>query len=275
MRPKISVITATLNRRDFLPRCIEGVASQSYPYKEHVIVDGGSTDGTVDLLRDYERKYPHIKWISEPDNGISSALNKAIGLASGEVIGVNGDDDFYQPGALEIVATEFERDPSVAVVSGDCDHIRNDGAFWFTLKAGFTTNRDLVEYWRHWCRSVALPAPSTFFKKEVVAVVGGFEEADRYAMDYHHWIKITRKFKVKIVSQTLANFRCDEGTVSWSQGKEQLDEMYAISRKYWGSIAGINFYRMAFSYLEYHKWPPFKSRVQNALRYRLRWLLRN
>ncbi len=175
MRPKISVITATLNRRDYLPRCIEGVASQSYPHREHVIVDGGSTDGTVDLLRAYARKYPHIKWISEPDNGISSALNKAIGLASGEIIGVNGDDDFYQPEALEIVATEFEQDPAVAVVSGDCDHIRNDGTFWFTLKAGFTTNRDLVEYWRHWCRSVALPAPSTFFKKEVVAVVGGFE----------------------------------------------------------------------------------------------------
>src|SRR5687767_3497055 len=94
MRPRISIITATLNRREFLPRCIEAVARQSYPNKEHVIVDGGSTDGTVEILESYAKKYSHIKWISEPDNGISSALNKGMGIATGQIIGVNGDDDF-------------------------------------------------------------------------------------------------------------------------------------------------------------------------------------
>jgi len=277
MKPKISIVTATLNRKDYLPRCIEGVAGQSYPYKEHLIIDGGSTDGAFELLKSYAEKYPHLRWISEKDNGISSALNKGLAMATGDIIGVNGDDDFYEPGAFEIVADEFERNPSVGVVSGNCDHIRNDGTVEFTSKAGFTNRRDLIEYWRCWVRTVFLPAPSTFFRKTAVDLVGGFDEADRYAMDYHHWIKITEKFDVKVIDRVLAKFRCDEGTVTFSRSAEQLAEMYAISRKYWGSRISVSYYRMAFSYLEYHKLNPkvrtLTDRARNSLRYRLGWLL--
>jgi glycosyltransferase involved in cell wall biosynthesis len=274
MQPKISIVTATLNRRDYLPRCIEGVASQSYPHKEHLIIDGGSTDGTVEFLKSCAEKYPHIKWISEKDNGISSALNKGLALATGDIIGVNGDDDFYEPGTFEIVAAEFERDPEVGIISGNCDHIRNDGTVWLTLKAGFTSRRDLIEYWNHWASSVFLPAPSTFFRKAGVDLVGGFEEADRYAMDYHHWIKLTEKFRVKIIDRVLAKFRYDEGTVTFSMSGMQRDEMYAISKKYWGSKAGLSFYRMAFSYFEHHQWPPFRDRVRNSFKYRLRKIMK-
>src|SRR5438067_1298220 len=243
MKLKISIVTATLNRKDFLPRCIEAVAGQSHPYKEHLIIDGGSVDGTVELLKSYAEKYPHIRWISEKDNGISSALNKGLAMATGDIIGVNGDDDCYLPGAFEIVAAEFERNPSSGVVSGNCNEIRNDGAVALTIMAGCTSRRHLIEYWKHWGQSSLLPAPSTFFRKEVVEVVGGFDEADRYAMDYHHWIKITEKFEVKIVDHVLAKFRCDEGTVSFSQGPQQLAEMHAISRKYWGPKLSFAYYR--------------------------------
>jgi len=273
MKSKFSIVTATLNRHDYLPRCIEGVAGQNYPDKEHLIIDGGSSDGTIELLQDYQKKYPHIKWISEPDNGISSALNKGLAMATGEIIGVNGDDDFYEPGALDLVAREFDQDPSVGVVSGNCDHIRNDGTVWFTVKAGFTNRRDLIEYWRHWGRSTFLPAPSTFFRKVVVDTVGGFDEADRYAMDYHHWIKITEKFSVKTIDQVLAKFRCDEGTISFSRNAEQLAEAYSISSRYWGSKFSGSYYRMAFSYFEYHKLRPalqaFKTRAHNSFKYRV------
>ncbi len=274
MQPKISIVTATLNRREYLPRCIEGVASQSYPHKEHLIIDGGSTDGTVEFLQSCAEKYPHIKWISETDNGISSALNKGLAMATGEIIGVNGDDDYYQPETFEIVAAEFARDPTVGIVSGNCDHIRNDGTVWLTLKAGFTSRRDLIQYWNHWASSVFLPAPSTFFRKTGVDMVGGFEESDRYAMDYHHWIKLTEKFRVQIIDRVLARFRYDEGTVTFSMSGRQVDEMYSISRKYWGSKSSLSYYRMAFSYLEHHHWPPFRDRVRNSFRYRLRKLLK-
>jgi glycosyltransferase involved in cell wall biosynthesis len=274
MQPKISIVTATLNRQDYLPRCIEGVAGQSYPNKEHVIIDGGSTDGAVEVLKSYAEKYPHLKWISEKDNGISSALNKGLALATGDIIGVNGDDDHYLPGAFEAVAAAFEQNPFVSVVSGNCIHVRNDGAVESGWKTGFTNRRELIEFWKHWGKSVFLPAPSTFFKKAVVGVVGGFDEADRYAMDYHHWIKITEKFEVKTIDQVLAKFRHDEGSISFSQGREQLAEMYVISRKHWGSLFNPDFYRLSFSYFQHHKWPPLRDRLTNSIRYRLRRLLK-
>jgi glycosyltransferase involved in cell wall biosynthesis len=274
MKPKISIVTATLNRKDYLPRCIEGVAGQSYPHKEHLIIDGGSTDGAVELLKSYAEKYPHLRWISEKDNGISSALNKGLTMATGDIIGVNGDDDFYLPGAFEIVAEEFEQNPSVGVVSGNCEIIHNDGTVALGWKTGFTNRRELIEFWKHWGKSVFLPAPSTFFRKEVVDAVGGFDEADRFAMDYHHWIKITEKFRVKTTASVLARFRHDEGSISFSRGQEQLAEMHGISRQHWGSIFDPDFYRLSFSYLEHHKWPPLRDRLRNSIRYRLRWLLK-
>jgi glycosyltransferase involved in cell wall biosynthesis len=272
-KPKISIVTATLNRKDYLPRCIEGVAGQSYPYKEHLIIDGGSTDGALDLLKSYAKKYPHIKWISEKDNGISSALNKGLAMATGDIIGVNGDDDFYAPGVFEIVAAEFAADPGLGVVSGNCAHINNNNVVWEAGKAGFTTRWDLIEYWRYWCRAVFLPAPSTFFRREVISKVGGFEEADRYAMDYHHWIKITEEFRVKTIDKVFATFRCDEGTVSFSSNKEQLAEMHRISRKYWGSLLSASYYRLRASYIRHVVLPnkvfPVLDRMRNSFKYRL------
>jgi glycosyltransferase involved in cell wall biosynthesis len=269
MNLKFSIVTATLNRRDYLPRCIEGVAAQSYPEKEHLIIDGGSTDGTLELLESYTQKYPHIKWISEPDTGISSALNKGLALASGEIIGVNGDDDFYLPATFEIVAREFEHNSSVGVVAGHCDCIRNDDSLFYTSKAGFTTRRELIQHWRTWGTTTFLPAPSTFIRREVVAAVGGFDEADKYAMDYHHWIKITERFDVKIIDRVLARFRYDEGTVTFSQAQEQWDETHRISRKYWGPTTSLEFYRMAWSYFAHQNLTPIIERARNSFRYRL------
>jgi glycosyltransferase involved in cell wall biosynthesis len=274
MSIKISIVTATFNRKHYLPRCLDGVGQQTYPHKEHIIIDGGSTDGTIEFLADYARKFPHVRWISEPDNGISSALNKGLALAQGDVIGVNGDDDFYEPGAFAAVAKAFEQNPTVGIVSGNCNRVRNDDTLAGVLTAGFTRRRELIEYWNHWCEDVMLPAPSTFFKKEVIGVVGGFDENDRYAMDYHHWIKITEKFKVKIIDQTLANFRIDEGSVSFSQGQAQLDEVYRISRKYWGSLVNPDFYLLSFSYFKHFKWPPLRDRIRNSIKYRLGGLLK-
>jgi glycosyltransferase involved in cell wall biosynthesis len=268
MNLKISIITATLNRKDFLPRCIEAVAQQSYPYKEHLIVDGGSTDGTVDLLRSYSQTYPHIRWISEEDNGISNAFNKGLSMVTGDVIGIIGDDDFHEPGAFETVIAEFERNPSIGVVSGNCDHIYNDGTLRFTVKAGFTSHQDLIEFWKNWGRTTYLPPQSTFFRKEVIDKVGGFDEADRYAMDYHHWIKITEHFEVKILDKVLAKFRWDEGTVSFMQVREQEAEACAISKRYWGSKTSRSYYRMAFSYFDYYWWSPLRIRVSSSIKYR-------
>jgi glycosyltransferase involved in cell wall biosynthesis len=245
---RISIITATYNRRDHIARCIESVAGQSYPDKEHIIVDGGSTDGTVDLLKEYASRYPHIRWISEPDNGISDAFNKGIAMMTGDAFGIIGDDDYYEPEFFDVVAAEFARHPESGVVSGNCAFIRNDGEIWMTQRASFSGRRDLIECWNHWGKGATLPAPSTFIRRQVVERVGGFDVADRYAMDYHHWIKITEHFPVHTIDRHLANFRFDQGSVSHTQMRRQWDETVAISRRYWGPAGSASYYGMLLSY---------------------------
>ena len=258
---KISVVTATLNRRDFLPRCIESVVAQDHPDKEHVLIDGGSTDGAVEVLRDYAGRYPHIRWVSEKDGGLSEALNKGLALATGAACGVLGDDDFYLPGALARVAGEFARRPEVGLVSGDCDQVHNDGSLWVTLHSCFTTRDELLQPWRYWGRPVMLPAPSTFISRAALATVGGFDERDQYAMDYRHWVKITEKFPVQTVGQTLAVFRCGQGTISFSANRKQRAETMRISRDYWGSPVRPAYWRFLRSYLRYYQWQRVLDRL--------------
>ena len=258
---KISVVTATLNRRDFLPRCLESVAAQDYPHKEHVIIDGGSTDGTVDLLRKYAETHPHVRWISEKDDGLSQALNKGLALASGDAVGVLGDDDYYLPGALTQVAAEFAAHPDAGLVSGGCDQVHNDGSLWLTLRACFTSRDELIQCWRFWGRPVMLPAPSTFIARTALDAVGGFEERDKYAMDYRHWIKLTEKFSVRTLNRTLAVFRCGEGTISFSANRRQWAETLSASRDYWGRPLSRPWLRFFGSYLRFYQW----QRVLNKL----------
>ena len=266
MNFKLTAITATRNREAFLPRCIESVAAQSYPYKEHIIIDGDSLDGTISLLKSYAEKYPHIRWQSEKDSGISNALNKGLTIATGDAIGVIGDDDYYVPEAFAMIASEFERDADVGVVAGNCDIIGNDNRVKATQKASYTNRGDLIQCWRHWGKRVALAAPSTFIRKRVIDEVGGFDEADRYAMDYHHWLKITKKFpKVRAVDAVFARFRCDTGSISFSLADEQWQELLMISKKHWRSEGTLIYGEILLSYLKYYQWPLFKRVVRNKV----------
>ncbi|MEO6725676.1 MAG: glycosyltransferase family 2 protein [Blastocatellia bacterium] len=258
---KLSVITATYNRKDFLPRCLASVAGQSYASKEHIVIDGSSDDGTPELLAKYAEQNPHLKWISEPDRGISHAFNKGLAMATGDAIGVIGDDDFYEPDVFRLIAEEFARHPEAGIVSGHCDVINNDDQAITTEQARFTTRRELLECWRCWGRRVMLPAPSTFFRRQAVEAVGGFDEADRYAMDYRHWIKITERFPVRILDRTLASFRHDAGTTSFSYNRQQWDETLAISKQYWGSKLSPDFYVLSFSYWRHFQYPEWRQRV--------------
>ncbi len=104
--PKISIVTPSYNSAEFIEDCIQSVLKQNYPNFEHIIIDGGSTDGTVEILK----KYPHLKWISEPDEGQSDALNKGFKKAEGDIIGWLNSDDVYLPGTFNKVADILSND---------------------------------------------------------------------------------------------------------------------------------------------------------------------
>ena len=121
---KISIITITYNSAKTLPRTLESVQSQTYPEIEHVIVDGASTDGTRNLIENYAKQHPNVRWISEKDNGIYNALNKGISLATGDVIGfLHSDDVLFSTRSIEQIAAAFEK-PDIDVVYGDLQYCR-------------------------------------------------------------------------------------------------------------------------------------------------------
>jgi len=115
--PRISIITPCLNRADFVAEAVESVLAQARQDVEHIVVDGGSNDGTLDVLA----KYPHLTVVSEPDTGLYDAINKGIRMSTGEVVGLLNSDDVYLPGALQTVAEVFARNPELDVVSGGAE----------------------------------------------------------------------------------------------------------------------------------------------------------
>lgn len=174
---RISIITPCLNRAGFIAEAIESVLAQDYPDVEHIVVDGGSTDGTLGILA----KYPHLTVVSEPDSGLYDALNKGIAMAGGEVIGLLNSDDFYAPGILAGIAARFEADPAMDMVSG--------GAVVFEEQRGgrhLSNDYSGPEFSRLSLEQITVGVPvinARFFRRSLFARVGPFDTAYRIAAD--------------------------------------------------------------------------------------------
>lgn len=122
--PKITIITPSLNQAFFIEETIQSVFSQGYPYLEYLVIDGGSTDGTIDILKKYEGR---LSWISGPDSGQTNAINKGLRLATGEVVAFLNSDDLYEPGALLTVGEFFASRPEAVWLTGMCINIDQSG----------------------------------------------------------------------------------------------------------------------------------------------------
>ena len=127
----ISIITPVYNGEKFIESCIKVVIEQNCSNAEHIIVDGGSTDGTVRIIKQYAEQYPHIRWVSEPDKGQSDAMNKGIALAKGEILGFLNVDDFYEPNVLNRVLEIFKTLPNPSLLMGKCNFLNDqDKVIW-------------------------------------------------------------------------------------------------------------------------------------------------
>jgi glycosyltransferase involved in cell wall biosynthesis len=172
----ISIITPSLNRAGFIVEAIESVLSQDYPAIEHIIVDGGSTDGTLDILK----RYPHLRVISEPDQGLYDAINKGIRLARGEIIGLLNTDDCYAPNVFSPLAACFLENPDTLCVCGAASYFMDQDQRQETiLRLPPITARNLPER-----LTTGIPAiNSCLFRKSVFDRIGYFDLAYRLAAD--------------------------------------------------------------------------------------------
>ena len=198
---KISIITITYNSAATLPRALESVRSQTYGDIEHIIVDGASTDGTKELIINYQlsilnSQSPKVRWISEPDGGIYNALNKGIAMATGDVIGfLHSDDVLYSPDSIGQIAAAFESS-GADVVYGDLEYRHGDKVVRRWRSNAFRRG-DLKYGWMP-------PHPTVYVRREVYRQVGPYDEWFRISADYDMILRIfTAGYKTRYIPQVL------------------------------------------------------------------------
>jgi glycosyltransferase involved in cell wall biosynthesis len=223
---RFSIVTPTLNRMNYLRECIESVFEQDYEDVEHVIVDGGSTDGTVPMLESLCARYgAKIRWISEPDRGISDGVNKGLRMVTGDVINWIGSDDKLSKGALPMVARYFDENATALWLYGSYVMIDENGEFLQMRKA---TEFDYTRF----LRTGYICGPSLFARAELARRVGPLREDLLYAMDFEWCLRMAGVAPPHKLDPVLAYFRWHPGSVSMARRIAQLDEGLAISLLY-------------------------------------------
>ena len=238
--PRITVITPSYNQGAFIKETIESVLGQSYPDLEYLVMDGGSTDDTIDILKSYGGR---LKWVSEKDRGQSDAINKGIRRSTGEIIAYLNSDDLYEKGALEKAARYFTANPESLWMTGRCRIIDTDGAegrkaitaYKNFLLGRYSYNMLLVTNF--------ISQPATFMRKRAFSEFGLFDEAQHRVMDYDLWLRLGHKHPPGVLGDYLASFRVHPGSKTSSSFKYTFKEELEVARRHTGSsvINGLHY----------------------------------
>ena len=224
--PPITVVTPSFNQARFIGETIESVLRQGYPNLEYVVVDGGSTDGTQDILRRYGDR---LRWISERDRGQADAVNKGVALAHGDIIGWLNSDDTYAPGALHRVARVFAASPDVGVVYGDADHVLEDGAHYGPYPTSSFDYQRLAE-------TCFICQPAAFITRRAFDDVGGVDSELQFCMDYDLWIRMGRQHRFVYLGEVLAQSRLHDRTKTLGSRRAVIEEILATVKRHYGVV---------------------------------------
>ena len=246
--PKITVVTPSYNQGGFIGQTIESVLSQGYPDLEYIVMDGGSTDNTVDVLRQYDGR---LTWFSEKDRGQVHAINKGFRMATGDVLAFLNSDDLYLPGALQTVGEHFAGHPESSWLTGRCRIIDGENR---EIRKGITA------YKNAWLRIANyqtlqitdfVSQMATFWRKEAYKRVGELNESLHYVMDWDYWMRLGRHYKLSVVHRDLACFRMHAASKSGASAAKavaaanaQFDEEIRMARVHTRSRLLLTLHRM-------------------------------
>lgn len=206
----LSVITPVYNGERFIEKCIKVVIDQNCSQLEHIIVDGGSTDKTVEIIKQYAEKYSHIRWISEKDRGQSDAMNKGVAMAKGKILDFLNVDDYYEPNVLNRVLQIFETLPEPSLLVGNCNVWNSENRVWYVNKPRRLKLTDLL------LGPDVNPYPvnpsAYFYHASLHEKIGPYDVDEHYMMDIHFLLKAVQVAHVKYVDETLGNYLMIPGT---------------------------------------------------------------
>lgn len=238
MKSKISIVTPSYNQGQFLEETILSVLNQDYPNIEYIIIDGGSTDNSVDIIKKYADRLTY--WVSEPDKGMTHALNKGFARTTGDILNWINSDDYFLPGAFRAVAEAFNsRDDRRGFVYGDVRNIRADGTILGERKM-IEFDSGILRYGRN-----LFAQPASFFHSRVLDKIGLLDENLPFAMDYEFWIRAYNAgFAFQKIDKLLAAFRFhgESKTVGGRSRQTEEYEQVMLDRvlhmkRNWGSLA--------------------------------------
>ncbi len=217
--PLISIVTPSYNQGQFIEETIRSILLQGYPNLEYLIIDGGSTDNSVEIIKKYERYLSY--WISESDKGPTEAINKGWQKTNGEIIAYLNSDDVYFPTTLATIAQAFRQDLTAQLICGNELQIDAEG---YVIRQSNITQIDRQSL----LNLNFIPQPSTFIKKSVVDSLQGLNPEIKYTFDFELWVRITRSHSIKCIPDLLAVTRWHNDTITLTSRAKIGSELVKI-----------------------------------------------
>jgi len=253
MPPLVSIVTPSYNQARFLTETIRSVLTQDYPNFEYIIVDGGSTDGSAEIIKQYTDKLAW--WVSEPDLGQADAINKGFAHAHGEIFAWLNSDDTYQPGAISQAVESFLAFPNAALVYGDANLIDEKGNIIGRFPSRQTNLHRLLR------GSVHIPQQTTFFRSNSWEQVGHLDPTFHMAMDYDLWVRLAKLASLIYVPRLWANFRLHNEGKSVALDDRFYPEMIRVYQRERGE--GISFLAVRWRLRRiFYAWLPLHLRLR-------------
>lgn len=229
MLPSISVVTPSYNQAQFIAQTVDSVRQQQYPHLEHLVIDGLSTDGTLDVLAGYG---DDVVVTSEKDSGQTEAINKGLRKAQGDVICWLNSDDYLLPGALQAVGEFFAAHPEVTWVTGDGVIVDAEGR---PIQKPVRTYKQVLRKFPpavYLGLANSIVQPATFWRRSVHERIGYLDESLHYTMDYDWWMRLLSTGRPGKIDRALCGFRIHDASKSGSLYEQMLDEDYQTFRRH-------------------------------------------
>ncbi len=230
---KISVIVPSFNQGRFIEETIRSIVTQGWPDLEIIIIDGGSTDETLDVIRKYESSI--ASWISEPDRGQADAIHKGLRKATGDIVTWFGADDLYADGIFAALEQAWKKNPRAIYAAPVANFYSRDRQT--LLRPHDITRENVIQYWQ---RRSLWHDPGLFWSRAVIDAVGDIDTTLHYAFDYDYLIRALQHSGVEYLDHVAAGFRLHRHSKSISQTEPMMAETAMVSQRYWALLNGVD-----------------------------------